>query len=157
MVPGDLPEFDVPADGGSPPQHVGVAVGNGYMIDDPETGMDVSVQPIPNYPGSITPYGYCRLPFVTPPPPPPPAPPSIPQEIIMGLPTGCTDQNAVRAFIRERWGIIRQDPLTEQDQNLGVLCFYEPTATGGFGGNPDLLMAWIDDSGPRRPQFASAV
>ena len=66
-------EFEVPSDGGSPPQHVGVNIGGGYMIDDPETGQVVSVQVIPNVPG-IRPYGYCTLPFVTEPKPPSPPP-----------------------------------------------------------------------------------
>jgi hypothetical protein len=67
-------EFEVPSDGGSPPQHVGVNIGGGYMIDDPETGEVVSVQAIPSQPGVIWPIGYCTLPFVSPTPPPPPVP-----------------------------------------------------------------------------------
>ncbi len=63
-------EFEVPSDGGSPPQHVGVNVGGGFMIDDPETGMVVQQQVIPTEPGIIWPMGWVQLPFVTAPPPP---------------------------------------------------------------------------------------
>ena len=68
-------EFNVPSDGGSPPQHVGVNVGGGFMIDDPHTGTVVKQELIPNQPGVITPMGFCLLPFVSAPPPPPPIPP----------------------------------------------------------------------------------
>lgn len=77
---GSIIEFEVPGDGGSPPQHVGVVLGNGFMIDDPETGMDVSVQPIPQTSG-IWPYGFCTLPFVSAPPKPPPIPPPSIEEL----------------------------------------------------------------------------
>jgi hypothetical protein len=71
IQPGYLVEFEVPGDGGSPPQHVGVYLGPNTMVDDPETGMVVSVQQIPYIPGVIWPIGYVIPPFVTGPPPPP--------------------------------------------------------------------------------------
>lgn len=69
-----LIEFEVPGDGGAPPQHVGVVTGAGAMIDDPHTGAVVSVQQIPNN-SAIWPIGYRLLPFDASPPPPPPPPP----------------------------------------------------------------------------------
>lgn len=76
---GSIVEFEVPDDGGSPPQHVGVVVGGGFMIDDPHTGAVVRQETIPNEPGAIWPIGYCLLPFVNEPTPPTPTP-SIPKE-----------------------------------------------------------------------------
>jgi hypothetical protein len=73
-------EFNVPGDGGTPPQHVGLNIGGGYMIDDPHTGALVSVQTIPNVPGVIEPMGWVALPFIAAPivvvPPAPPKPPA---------------------------------------------------------------------------------
>jgi NlpC/P60 family len=71
---GSIVEFAVPSDGGAPPQHVGVVVGGGYMIDDPYTGAVVRQERIPYQPGEIWPIGYCALPFVGAPGPPKPPP-----------------------------------------------------------------------------------
>lgn len=38
---GDLVFFSIPEDGGTPPQHVGIYIGNGQMIHDPHTGASV--------------------------------------------------------------------------------------------------------------------
>ena len=38
------------------------------------------------------------------------------------------------------------DGLTAEDQDLGVLAYYSPVADRGFGGSPDLLLAWIIDT-----------
>ena len=99
--PGDLVEFEVPGDGGSPPQHVGIIMSLGTMIDDPETSMVVSVQSIPNESGVIWPIGYCQLPFVIP-APPPPAPPPVPHFLeVLGMPSPVADpQFAVRFLYR---------------------------------------------------------
>lgn len=92
--------------------------------------------------------------------------PTIPQEVIMGLPTGCTDQGAVRCQIRQWWDTYRTDPMTPADQGLWVDVFYRSpaeTVAGlpGVGGDPDLLLAGIVDNatstGVLRPQFAGAV
>lgn len=100
-------------------------------------------------------------------PNPAPTPPyipvnnSIPQEIIMGLPTGCTDVNAVREYIRDKWNTYRSDVMTGGDQNLFQLVFYEPASSGGYAGNPDLLLAGIVDGGKTanalRPMWTNAV
>jgi peptidoglycan DL-endopeptidase CwlO len=42
LMPGDLVFFGTPTD----VYHVGMYVGDGEMVDAPETGQDVSVQPI---------------------------------------------------------------------------------------------------------------
>ena len=45
-VPGDLIFFDTPGDSQSPPNHVGIYIGNGNMIDAPYTGTVVRVDSI---------------------------------------------------------------------------------------------------------------
>jgi hypothetical protein len=91
----------------------------------------------------------------------PPVPLTEQENIIMGLPSNCSDAGAVRAQIREWWTTYRSDPMTGADQNLLQYCFAEPVANGGFGGNPDLMLANIIDgaqkAGTLRPQFAGAV
>jgi hypothetical protein len=162
MQPGDLPEMRVPGDGGEDgwPDHVGVALGNGVMVDDPHTGAVVRVEEIPNIPGVIFPIGYVRMAFLTEPAPPPS---SDSQEVIImgGIPTGCTDQGAVREHIREEWNEYHTDSMTEAEENLFLFCFYESTANGGYGGNPDSLDAAIVDEakerGTLRPDKAGSV
>lgn len=78
---GSIIEFDVPADHEAEPAHVGVVIGNGFMIDDPFTGAVVRKEAIPNVPGQIWPLGYCILPFVTPAPPAPPTPNPTPPAV----------------------------------------------------------------------------
>lgn len=53
--PGDLLFFEPGANGAPPgkPGHVGIYVGNGQMIDAPETGETVQVQPVPCQPLAI--------------------------------------------------------------------------------------------------------
>lgn len=79
----------------------------------------------------------------------------------MGLPTGCTDVNALRAQIREWWITYRSDVMTADDSNLFTLVFYEPASSGGYAGNPDLLLAGIVDGGKTanalRPMWTNAV
>ena len=67
---GDLVFFDVPSDGPYQPGHVGVYLSPGRMIDAPETGEDVSIQPFP-FPGGTV-MGYGRPRFTAPAPPIPP-------------------------------------------------------------------------------------
>jgi hypothetical protein len=81
-LPGDIVEFEVPSDGGVSPQHVGMFLSKGVMVDDPHTGAVVRVETIPNVPGEIVPMGYVRPPFVSgvpapgqPAPAPAPTPP----------------------------------------------------------------------------------
>jgi hypothetical protein len=81
---GDLVLFDVPSDGPPQPQHVGICLGDGTMVNAPHTGTLVQVNPIWNIPGSITVMGYRRIPFAPPAPPPPPIPvPSLTSEVTM--------------------------------------------------------------------------
>jgi len=116
--------------------------------------------------------GFPFAPLVADPPPPPapPAPPApttqVPQEVIMGLPTGCTDQGAVRCQIREWWDTYRDDPMSAADQDFWLTLFYRPPnepmlGIPGMAGNPDALLAGIVDNanaqGHLRPQFANAV
>lgn len=70
---GSLCEFEVDADGGPIPQHVGVVFAEGVMIDDPFTGAVVRQEDIPNT-AAVKFYGWCLLPFVVPAPSPTPAP-----------------------------------------------------------------------------------
>lgn len=76
--PGDLVYFDVPADGGPVPQHVGVWLGPNRMIEAPHSGDVVKYSGIPNTPGESI-RGFARIPWgatspVTPPPPAMPVP-----------------------------------------------------------------------------------
>jgi len=98
--------------------------------------------------------------------PAPSAGPTIPQEVIMGLPTGCTDQGAVRCQIRQWWDTYRTDAMSAGDQAFWVELFYRlPTdpmlGIAGMAGDPDLLLAGIVDNaraqGVLRPAFAGAV
>lgn len=100
-----------------------------------------------------------------------PAPTSAPstpshEEIIMGLPTGCTDRGAVACQIRDWWNTYRADAMTAQWQQVCLNYFYmDPSQSAfgiaGLGGNPDALLAFIVDGARRggtvRPEFASAV
>ncbi len=99
-------------------------------------------------------------PVVTPPAPPAPTP-----EVWM-IPTGCTDDGAVRAQIREWWDTYRTDLMSEGDQQVFLNFFHMPPTQqawgiSGYGGSPDLLLAGIVDDartkGVLRPQFAGAV
>lgn len=75
---GDLPIFDVPSDGGSAPQHIGVLVSGGVMVEEPHTGAFGSVVAIPNSAGESL-MGYLRMPDVV----PAVAPPPIREEDVM--------------------------------------------------------------------------
>jgi hypothetical protein len=84
------------------------------------------------------------------PAPAPPVKPPVPVPALdLGgdmLGTNDPDAGKVRAFIRWVWLIVRTDQMTALDQNLGVLAYYAPVADKGFGGSPDLLLAWIIDT-----------
>ena len=96
---GDLVLFDVPSDGPPQPQHVGICIGGGQMVNAPHTGVRVRVEPIPHVPGSITVMGYRRMAFAT-----SPAPPTeVPELLIAPTPTGkgywtCSPQGAVDSY-----------------------------------------------------------
>ena len=75
---GDLVLFDVPSDGPPQPQHVGICLGDGTMVNAPHTGLFVRIDPIWNVPGQITVYGYRRITFA--PVPPAPLPTKPPKE-----------------------------------------------------------------------------
>lgn len=70
---GDLVLFDVPSDGPPQPQHVGICVGGGRMVNAPHTGLNVEYDTIWDIPGSITVMGYRRIPFAPTPPQPVPS------------------------------------------------------------------------------------
>jgi len=93
-------------------------------------------------------------------------PTNTPQEAIMGLPTGCTDQGAVRCQIRQWWDTYRTDTMSAGDQAFWLELFYRPAnepmlGIPGMAGDPDLLLAGIVDNarsqGVLRPAFAGAV
>lgn len=73
--PGWVVYFLVPSDGGGAPQHVGICIGNGMMIEAPHTGADVQITGIPNTAGESI-YGYIVPPYASA-PTPPPAPPQL--------------------------------------------------------------------------------
>lgn len=154
-LPGDLIFFDVPADDQAQPAHVAVYLAPNLMIEAPRTGEDVKLSAIPNVTGVEAVMGFARIPFpVANAAGPSPSPES--QEVYM-IPTGCTDQGAVRAQIREWWGIFRTDPLTEEAQNLELLAFGLPVSLKGFGGSPDLLEANIIDTAGAHARLPGAV
>jgi hypothetical protein len=72
--------------------------------------------------------------------------PTVGASIIMGLPTGCTDQNVVAAYIRDKWATYHTDQMTGTVQQAGVYLWFVPVAQGGYGGNENLLLAAIIDS-----------
>ncbi len=81
---------------------------------------------------------------------PAPTPPAVSPEqemLLMGtLPTNCSDQNAFNCQVRDWWNTYRTDQMTAADQNVLYYCFKLPATTkGSFGGNPDLVLAWIVD------------
>lgn len=77
--------FTVKADGGNPPQHVGVWLGPNLMIEAPHTGDVVKYSTIPNS-GGETVLGYCRIPFVAAQAAPVPSSPTpVPEELFAML------------------------------------------------------------------------
>ena len=101
-----------------------------------------------------------------PPAPPAPSAPLAPTTEVWMIPTGCTDDGAVRAQIREWWDTFRTDLMTEADQQVFLNFFHMPPTQqawgiSGYGGSPDLLLAGIvDDARTKnvlRPAFAGAV
>lgn len=74
--------FDVPQDGPPQPQHVGICVTATTFAEEPHTGLDAEIVPIPNIPGVESIMGYRYLPVSygpapAPPTPTPPPPPPI--------------------------------------------------------------------------------
>lgn len=130
--PGDLVEFAVPSDGGQAPQHVGIIVSAGTMVDDPETGQVVSVQQIPNTPG-IWPIGYCRLPFAVPAPPPPLVPTFLE---VLGMPSPVSDPGFAVRFLY-RFALHREADQSGYDANVAWL---------NAGGPIDTVLANLQDS-----------
>jgi hypothetical protein len=92
--------------------------------------------------------------------------PATQEELIMGLPTGCTDIGAINAQIRDWYNQYSVSPMTTDLQNL-FRTFYQLPATSvlwgkpGYGGNPDLLLAgivdYIQSQGHTRPDRAGSV
>jgi len=79
----------------------------------------------------------------------------------MGLPTNCTDHEAVNSQIREWWNLYRTDPMTLADIEALLWSFYVPTSQNGFSGSANLLQAHIVDDAKSKnalkPDFANAV
>ena len=82
------------------------------------------------------------------------------------IPTGCTDNGAVCAQMREWWATYRSDPMPAGAPPFFSYFWTLPqnqTAWGkpGWGSNPDLALAWlIDDASTTshlRPQYIGAV
>lgn len=82
------------------------------------------------------------------------------------IPSNCTDDGSVRAQIRDWWSSRRSDPMGEATRDVLVVFYHLPAnqvawGKNGFGGDPDLLLAWIMDDastkGTLRPNFAGAV
>jgi len=80
------------------------------------------------------------------------------------IPSGCTDNGAVAAQIREWWTTYRSDPMAVANVNILLYFFHLPTNqtawnVAGWGGNPDLMLANIIDTAGtnKRPQFVGAV
>lgn len=77
--------------------------------------------------------------------------PANTQEIIMGLPTSCSDTGAVNAFIRETYNTYSTAPMTTTEQDIFRIFYNLPAnqqlwGKNGYGGNPDLLLAGVVDS-----------
>lgn len=62
---GDLPIFEVDADTGDPPQHIGLLIATGIMCEEPHTGTFGSIVDVPNTAGERL-MGYLRMPDVIP-------------------------------------------------------------------------------------------
>jgi hypothetical protein len=93
-------------------------------------------------------------------------PPPNNQEAIMGLPSNCTDEGAIRSFIRETYNEYSTTPMTTPLQDVFSLFYHTPSSTTlwgkpGYGGNPDLLLAGMVDAinaaGHMRPDKAGSV
>ena len=92
----------------------------------------------------------------TPAVPPTPLPPnatSLTQEdiIIMGLPSGCTDQGAFNAQVKEWWINYRTDECTVEALDDLWYAWNLPVASKGFGLDPFLLFSSIIDGVPGDP------
>lgn len=74
LIRGDLVYFEVDADGGPEPQHVGIWWSPGVMLEAPHSGAFVGYAPIPNTPAESI-LGYRRIPWPDE-PTPAPTPPS---------------------------------------------------------------------------------
>lgn len=152
-------------DNNDPPQHVVFSLGGGQCVEAPFTGEDVKTEQIPNTASEFV-YGWIMPVYVgasTAPPPastPPTQPPATTQpapqqqENVFMIPTGCTDNGAVQAQIKEWWDATRTDTLTPGILNLLMTCWAvgagEPAPFGstGFGRNPFLLISNIKDTVP---------
>lgn len=97
--------------------------------------------------------------------PPPPPPPPLTTGAVYMIPSGCTDNGAVQAQIKEWWVLYRSDQLSNAIMTLLMYCWNLPAGapgafgSTGFGHNPFLLLSNIIDSAGAnlRSQFAGAV
>lgn len=137
-------EFEVPGDGGSPPQHVGVVLSPGTMIDDPHTGAVVSVDIIPNEPGIIWPYGYCTLPFVNSPTPPPAPPPTPVLQEDDFMPNLISTDSAGTGYVVAADFSSKTGLVSPQDEET-LLKLTVPATPSNPGGQPLYLRAGLTD------------
>lgn len=111
QLPGDGVYFEVPADGGPVPQHVGIVLGNGQMLEAPHTGDVVKITTIPNTPGERI-WGYCRIPWTSSSPvTPPPAPLPLPNLVEL-----LTNMNALDPVSGGTWVV---DPTDGHVETIG--------------------------------------
>lgn len=153
-------------DGEADPGHVGLCLGNGTYLNAPHTGEDIQIAPIPNSESEHV-YGYLvpiyRATTVVTTGPVPgsptqqptatPTPTSAPQqESVYMIATGCTDDGAVQAQIKEWWIANRNDELTGNIltllmENWAITAGAPgPFGSTGFGRNPFLLLSNIVDT-----------
>lgn len=88
---------------------------------------------------------------------PRPVNPTPSKESCWMIPSACTDQGAVMAQLREWYAEYCTDPMTAETQSIYWWAWNTPPAEGGFGGDPDLMLAKIIDNaniyGHLRPPY----
>jgi hypothetical protein len=133
--------FNVPSDGGSQPGHVALCLGNGTMAEEPHTGLDAEVVPIPNIPGVESIMGYRYLPVSY----------GTPATTTTTEPTTATPKPPVRFPTKEE--IMATTPIPTSEFPNRVLI----TAIGaddGNGRNEHLMVFTINDAtNPTAPGY----
>ena len=147
---GDLVYFDVPADGGEQPQHVGIITSTEppQMVEAPHAGTVVRVAPVPNDPAESI-MGYRRLTFADVPAPAPAPEPSPSTGGTVQLPTiqnGSTGQpvKAAQAILNGT-----------ANQNLAVDGTFGPATEAAVRGYQAFLK--LDVDGVVGPQTWTAL
>ena len=136
---GCLVEFQVTIDSGYPPQHVGIWLQPGVMIDAPTTGEDVSYQPIPDN-SVIWPIGYLRITGLS---APAPIPPPVPSAVIKKISGRYGVLNApVTAIVSTKSG----QGYTEVAADGGTFCYGDAVFLGSLA-NLKLVGPIVDAAG----------